>query len=614
MTREATLLNFALATALMVLPSAVQSQTADLNTLRRVSTAGPSGHQFVTELSDRYGPRMAGSRQYKSAAIWTVSLLREWGLRAETSPIDFPLRGWESQGHSLELIEPAYRRLTAHPLPHTASTPSPRTSQVVVVAAPEELPTLGDLSGKVVALAWTYRPGTPGDAGSTSVLSDDVLRRAEANPDPNEVLVGYHSRRPTTDAIDGWRDRRASQAEVVRLLTDAGVSGILISSSRPLGILQVDNNSWLEYLPFNDDPVAPPTFVVAQSDFGHLLRLGGKTEGAQVRLESRAERYFDPTANINVIADLPGADRADELVIIGAHLDAHPAGLGAADNGAGVAAVLEAARLIARSGLAHRRTIRIALWAGEEGGFYGSRAYVATRVGDLRSGALKAEHSRISAVLNLDNGPGKIRGVFAQGNDSAAAAFRDILRPFRTENAPGSGAVTLQNSNQTDHEVFDALGIPAFQFIQDPMGYIPWIHHTQFDTPEMVRPADVDHNALIIAWTAISLANREDMLGRRPYHSITPRLAGSEEFRLAGHQEAKAVHIVSSFNNWQMFDTPLRRTENGWVTKLDLPPGRYLYKFIVDGMWTNDPTTAASAILRDGEGHGGLTERIVTRR
>jgi hypothetical protein len=309
-----------------------------------------------------------------------------------------------------------------------------------------------------------------------------------------------------------------------------------------------------------------------------------------------------------VLAEWRGRDPklAREVVILGAHLDSWHAGTGAADNAAGVAIMMEAARLLHASGLRPRRTVRVALWGGEEQIFAGSRAYVARHVGDLTTGALQPGHGQISAYLNLDNGAGRIRGVYAMGNPGAAAVWREVLAPF-----PGDNTVTLQNANQTDHELFDALNIPAFQFIQDPLGYIPTTHHTNLDVLDHVPVADLRASAELVAYAAWQLAERDGLMPRKPYVSIQPSRTGRVAFRLAGREDARAVHLVGDFNNWGMFGTPLARVPGGWECHLDLPPGRYVYKFIVDGNWTNDPSTPAEQLVRDGKGHAGLTVRVV---
>ncbi|MEM7417730.1 MAG: M20/M25/M40 family metallo-hydrolase [Gemmatimonadota bacterium] len=597
-------------------PASLTGQEANLEALRRAQSEESLVADHLTALAYRFGPRLAGTRSYGASAEWVVGRLAEWGVDADLSSIEAPLRGWEIGSHSLAWTSPRRQRLHAHPVPHTGGTDGPVMADVVVLERPEDLAgDLADLDGNVVVLGWTYRPDASLPIQSrTPRLSDDLLLRAEASPDPNDLMIGYHARRSTLDAIDRWQARRAAQGTLTSRLADAGAVAVLVGSSRAPGLLQVDNNGWLEYQPFRGDPVPPPTFIVDQADLGELVRSVRDGVETRVSVESSVVSYFEPEHNVNVLADLPGVGASDEVVIIGAHLDSHASGSGAADNASGVSVMMEAIRLIQASGIDHDRTIRLALWAGEEGGFFGSRDYVSERVGDLRSGITGAEHERISAVLNLDNGAGRIRGVFAQGNPGAADAFREILTPFRAESGPGDGAVVLQNANQSDHEVFDALGIPAFQFVQDPMGYLPFVHHTQLDVPDLIRIPDLEHGAVLVAYTALALANRPDRLPRRPYHSVVPVLEGAEEFRLEGHTDAQRVYLIGDFNNWAMFDTPMQRESGGWVARIDLPAGRHLYKFIVDGSWTNDPSTPEDALERDGEGHGGLTARIVPER
>ncbi len=289
--------------------------------------------------------------------------------------------------------------------------------------------------------------------------------------------------------------------------------------------------------------------------------------------------------------------------------------------------MMEAARLIRASGLRPRRTVRLALWGGEEQGFLGSRAYVARHVGDLATGAPGPEHARLSAVLNLDNGAGRVRGVYAMGNPGAAAVWRDVLAPFAgtgpaaggaASGAPSAGeahagdnTVTLQNANQSDHELFDALNVPAFQFIQDPLGYVPTTHHTNLDVLDHVPAADLRASAELVAYAAYRLAERDGMMPRKPYVSVRPSRTGRVAFRLGGREDARAVHLVGDFNSWGMFGTPLARVPGGWECRLDLPQGRYVYKYVVDGSWTADPATPAAQLVRDGKGHGGLTVRVV---
>jgi hypothetical protein len=184
--------------------------------------------------------------------------------------------------------------------------------------------------------------------------------------------------------------------------------------------------------------------------------------------------------------------------------------------------------------------------------------------------------------------------------------FAEYLKLFA-----GNNTLTIQNANQTDHELFDYQNIPAFQFIQDPLDYITAIHHTNMDLYEYVPEKDQKHNAELIAYLAYQVAQQEKLLPRKKFNSPVPSLKGNITFKINGFPEAKQVSVVGDFNNWNMFGTPLSKTQNGWLCKIDLPKGRYVYKFIIDGHWTEDPSTSPDKLVKDGKGHGGLTKILV---
>ncbi|MGI9175360.1 MAG: M20/M25/M40 family metallo-hydrolase [Rhodothermales bacterium] len=593
-------------------PTLAQDQA--LEALRSAQADTSTAMHTVRMLSDVFGPRLMGTPAYRQATDWAADQLQAWGAdRVELDPFHDGQRGWETVGHSVEMIAPTYARLRAHPLAYTAGTGGTVEGEAVLVDRPEDIETYrSTLAGKVVLMGWTYEPPSPPTHLMWRRYTDEEIAVAEANPDPNDRLLGYHARRPIQHVLRLYADRKAEAEEFFRVCSEEGVLAVMQSSSYPLGILHVDNNGFTPTYSRTGDFTPLASFVIAKEAFGRMVRLLEMGRAPTLRVHSDVRFYEEPTYNVNVLSDLEGTDLKNELVIIGGHLDGHPAGTAAADNAVGVAAAMEALRLLQRAGLQPRRTIRVALWGGEEqGGFHGSLGYVTERVGDLFTGEKKEEYDQISAVLNLDNGAGRIRGIYAMGNEKAAEVFRELFAPFRTDSAAGDGAVTIQNANQTDHELFDALNVPAFQLIQDPLGYIPFQHHTDLDVLDYVPEEDLRHNALVLAYLAYGLAQRDEMVLCKPYTSIQPSLDGEEAFRLEGFEEASEVHLVGDFNNWNMFGTPMRRTSGGWVIRLDLPRGRYLYKFIVDGMWTNDPQTPEDELATDGKGHGGLTVRVV---
>ena len=218
----------------------------------------------------------------------------------------------------------------------------------------------------------------------------------------------------------------------------------------------------------------------------------------------------------------------------------------------------------------------------------------------------KGEKEKISAYFNLDNGAGKIRGLYLMGNEKAKPVFKGLLGVF-----PENNTLTMQNANQTDHEIFDVHNIPAFQFIQDPLDLMNALHHTNMDVYEYVPPTDQQFNAVYIAHLAYAVAQLDQLLPRKNFNSPVPIMNGNTKFELKGFSQASEVHLVGDFNDWSMFGTPLMKTKDGWECKIELPKGTYLYKYIIDGMWTADPSTPESQLKKDGKGHAGLTEITV---
>jgi hypothetical protein len=439
-------------------------------------------------------------------------------------------------------------------------------------------------------------------------LTPDILESAENNPDPNDVIVGYHSRRSTKAVFTSQNALRKQKEKFFNFCKEQEVLAIVEPSDFPYGILHADGNRAVpSYMKTSDiNPIA--SFVMANEHFGRLVRLIDLGFKPKLKVNLTTKFYNEPKYNVNLIADIEGSDPLlkNEFVIVGAHLDSWHSGTGAVDNASGCAVMIEAIRLIKSSGLKPRRTIRLALWGGEEQIFAGSASYIEKNVGDLMNAVPKKQNTKISAYFNLDNGAGKIRGIYLMGNEKVRPAFEEYLRSFENDNT-----LTIQNANQTDHELFDFQNIPAFQFIQDPLDYISAVHHTNMDLYEYVPIADQKFNAVYVAYLAFKVAQRDELLPRKTFNSPIPSMKGNVGFRLKGFTDAREVNIVGDFNNWNMFGTPLTKTKNGWECKIDLPKGKYVYKYIVDGDWTADPSTPTGKLMKDGKGHAGLTEKIV---
>ena len=256
----------------------------------------------------------------------------------------------------------------------------------------------------------------------------------------------------------------------------------------------------------------PPQIVIAVEHYGRLARTLDKKVPVTVELDVR-NAFLDNQPGFNVLAELPGTDKADEIVMLGAHFDSWHGATGATDNAVGSAIMLEAMRILKASGLQMRRTVRLALWSGEEQGLLGSRAYVKRHFADRDTMALKPEHAKLAAYFNVDNGTGAIRGVYLQGNEAVAPIFSAWMKPF--ENL-GMTTLSLQNTGGTDHLSFDAVGLPGFQFIQDPMEYDTRTHHSNMDNYERLQADDVMKNAVIVATFVYQAANRDAKLPRKP--------------------------------------------------------------------------------------------------
>ena len=260
------------------------------------------------------------------------------------------------------------------------------------------------------------------------------------------------------------------------------------------------------------DPV-PAQIVLAVEHYGRMYRTLQRDVPVTVEMDVANTFYDDDLDAFNVIGEIRGTDKADEVVMLGAHFDSWHSGTGATDNAAGSAVMMEAVRILKATGLRMRRTVRIGLWTGEEQGLLGSRAYVGDHFGDRQTMELKSEHEKFSGYFNVDNGTGAVRGVYLQGNEAIAPVFEAWMKPF--ENL-GMTTLAIRNTGGTDHLSFDAVGLPGFQFIQDPVEYGSRTHHSSMDVYERIQPMDMMKNAVIVASFVYHTANREELLPRKP--------------------------------------------------------------------------------------------------
>ncbi|HJR61392.1 MAG TPA: M20/M25/M40 family metallo-hydrolase, partial [Vicinamibacterales bacterium] len=307
-------------------------------------------------------------------------------------------------------------------------------------------------------------------------------------------------------------------AQRTQFFKDEGVVGLITAGRGDGGTIYLGGATANRQPTVTD--LGLPQIVIAIEHYGRIARTLEKN--MPVRIEADIKNTFhDDTSSFNVVADLPGTDKADEIVMLGAHFDSWHGATGATDNAAGSAVMMEAMRILKQSGVKLRRTVRIGLWGGEEQGLLGSRAYVLQHFGDPVTMALKPAHAKFAGYFNVDNGTGAIRGVYLQGNEAVAPVFDAWMKPFHNI---GMNTLTIRDTGGTDHQAFDAVGLPGFQFIQDSVEYDTRTHHSNMDAYERIQEEDMRKNAVIVAAFVYHAANRDQVLPRKPLPR--PRGAG----------------------------------------------------------------------------------------
>jgi hypothetical protein len=498
--------------ATLALPVLVAGQErVDDRVLAAIKTEGFQRSQVMETLgwlTDVHGPRLTNSPGYRAAAEWARARAEQWGLAgAKLEPWGEFGPGWQVNRFSVEMRTPRYTRLVAYPQAWTRSTSGTVSGSPVLVeiASKDDFPKYkGKLKGAIVMLNKPRAPVSRFSAPSSRYTDDQLAELSRAiHPGAPE---SYQSELAEWEKQSLARDR-----DVMVFLREEGIAVLLEPSVRDGLSLEVASPGYF----IAADPAWFPAFVVAKEHYGRILRLLERT--TPVTLDVSLDTTFDRAdlQGYNVIAEIPGADPqvGRQLVMLGAHLDSWHAGTGATDNGAGSAVVLEAMRILRAIGAKPRRTIRMALWGGEEQGFFGSLGYVKNHFGDPDTKALKPEQELVSAYFNIDNGSGRIRGVHLQGNEAVRPVFEAWLAPF---NYVGATALTTHNTGGTDHLIFHAVGIPGFQFVQDPLDYGTATHHTSLDTYESAVADDLQQAAVVLASFVYNAAMRDEMLPRHP--------------------------------------------------------------------------------------------------
>ena len=491
---------------LLVLPLAAQRSAAekpDLDAIYRIKDEGfqrSNVMEIESYLTDIYGPRLTGSPNIKEAADWAQKTMKEWGLanvHLETFPFG---RGWQNRRFTANAMTPRAYPLIGFPKAWTPGTNGPVTGEAVLVSILNESDFAkyrGTIAGKFVLAT----PMRPVDA------SFQPLGRRYTDAELADLAM-----QPRVPARGGGAGNAAQQAfarKLTQFWVDERVAAVLEPGRGDGGTIFVQAGGSRNA---GDPPVAAQV-VLAVEHYGRIARTLARKIPVTVQMDID-NTFFDADLNaFNVIAELPGTDKADEVVMIGAHFDSWHGGTGATDNAAGSAVMMEAMRILKTTGVRLRRTVRIALWGGEEQGLLGSKAYVKDHFGDPATMQLKADHAKFSAYFNVDNGTGTIRGVYLQGNEAVAPIFSEWMDPLKNL---GMTTLTIRNTSGTDHLSYDAVGLPGFQFIQDPLEYNTRTHHSTMDVYERVQAQDMMNNAVIVASFVVNAANRDDKLPRKP--------------------------------------------------------------------------------------------------
>jgi carboxypeptidase Q len=512
--------------------------------------------QTLSYLTDVIGPRLTASPQMKRANEWTRDTLAKWGLQnANVESWGTFGRGWSLKRFSAQVVEPQGFPLIAYPKAWSPGTNGRITAEVVYFDAKDEADLArfkGKLKGKIVLTAAMREvkalfaaPGTRRDEKNLLALANAPM------PRPGGGRGGAGNRNPEFVAAQRFVAAKnqffVDEGAAVLVDYGRGDGGTIFVSAATVpqpfspdafGPGAASPNAPRRFRPWDKDaPKMVPQVAMAVEHYNRVVRMIQAGEKVKMEVELAIEWQDKDLNGYNTIAEIPGSDPTlkAEIVMLGGHMDSWHGGTGATDNGAGVAVGMEAVRIIQALGLKPRRTIRIALWSGEEQGLLGSRGYVAKHFGRMETPAATTaasgngngtrptppapvlvklpDYDKVAGYFNLDNGTGKIRGVYLQGNEGMTGLFRQWLAPFRDL---GAETLSLSNTGGTDHLAFDAIGLPGFQFIQDEIEYDTRTHHSNMDVFDRIQADDMKQASTIMAAFIYQTAMRDEKLPRKP--------------------------------------------------------------------------------------------------
>lgn len=484
-----------------------QSENIDLSMIYKIKQEGLKNSKIedlAFWLTDYVGPRLTASTGNNRGNEWAKKKMEELGfqnVRIEAAR-DFSRGGWDNLKTYAAMTAPYYTNFACNPVAWTGSTNGLIKGEVVLLDVTNENDTekyKGKLSGKIVLMPSTATYTVSFDP-LASRLTDAELK------DLSMAATGAQGRRPTGDFAT-MMAQRALRTKLTELLKNEGAAVILNSS----GTFNVPRSNGANFTSGSKEPIAELNLPI--EDHGRMERLLRHNIPVEMEVEITNKFFASPTV-YNVIGEIPGTDKLlkSEVVLLGAHIDSWNGGTGAADNASGCIVMLEALRILKNLDIAPRRTIRIALWGGEEQGLYGSAGYVEKYLVDSKTKEHKADFDKFAGYFNMDNGSGKYRGIYLQENELIRPIFEEWLKPFADM---GASTITMRNTSGTDHLSFDRVGLPAFQFIQDEIEYGRG-YHTVMDTYERLVMADLKQNAVITASFVYNAAMRNVKLPGKP--------------------------------------------------------------------------------------------------
>ncbi len=490
------------------------AQPDAISKIRKEGLENSKVMEMAFQLTDVSGPRLTNSPGFFRAASWAKDELTRMGLvNAIIEPWGNFGTGWEQTRCYIAMTAPYYTPMIAIPRAWTGSTPGNGiiSRNVILIKAKDSAELYQNYAGKIkdkIVMFYstdTLRPSFTPDGGRfteetlTKMANSklDTSRRARPAASP-EAMAARRQQQALGRQMNGFYNKE--KPALVLSMNGRGNDGTLFVQNGGSVDKGAENNyAWI---------------MLSSDDYLRIQRLVVAGQNVELEADVKTKFYDKDIKGYNVVAEIPGTDPIlrDEIVMLGGHLDSWQGATGATDNAAGCAVMMEVVRILKTTGLQPKRTIRIALWSGEEQGLHGSRNYVKNHFADPVDMALKPEHGRVSAYYNLDNGTGKVRGIYLQNNEAAGPIFAKWLEPFYDLDAK---TVTIDNTGGTDHLAFDGVGIPGFQFIQDEIEYDTRTHHTNMDTYDHLVPADLKQAATVIAAFVYNTAQLDQKIPRK---------------------------------------------------------------------------------------------------